>query len=541
MMNNAPGQPTGPSRLCLSCHDGSIALGAVRSEARDIRMSDNGRPIKTLPANYSSNMTTDLSNGHPISFTYDKGLYGAAKDQLADPSTLRGDVKLFNNKVECTSCHEAHNDRFGKFLVMNNANSDLCVTCHTLDYWTDKPGIAADSIHKTSRKTWNGFDEDPWARTSYLADLPNSRGRLTVGLNGCANCHSTHSAGGAERLMIHMEEEDNCLPCHNGNVGSKDIEAEFEKDYIHPIYDTAGDHDPVGDITETRRHVECIDCHNHHAAQVGLHAMADDGNDVSMNLAGVWGVEPDYSRPATPSRGSQSFDRPRYTVVNSAEKEYQICLKCHSSYAFGASPPGDGADQGMEFNSHNYSYHPVVEPGENEYCNSKTMEAPWNRSPGEHNTMYCSDCHGSDDPKAPKGPHGSNNIHLLKEAGPGDSYDNLCIECHKADVYIDGDGGSRFEAHGRREHQYDRRDNPLGCMACHGGSLEVNGDEPGGIHGSNYRWPDYDGNPGMTSDNLLVGGYITGLYRDGGRNTCMTGSSGAGDGSHCHTEPKSWP
>jgi predicted CXXCH cytochrome family protein len=424
---------------------------------------------------------------------------------------------------------------------MNNTNAALCVTCHTLDYWVDKPGLTADSIHKTSRKSWNGFDEDPWPSASYLASQPGAGGRLTVGLSGCANCHAMHSAGGPERLMVHMEEEENCLQCHNGNVGSKDIEAEFEKDYIHPIYDTTGAHDPVAAIAGTPRHVECVDCHNHHATQVGSHDMAKDGNEASKNLLGVWGVEPDYSRPASPAQGTQSLHRPRYSVVDSVEKEYQICLKCHSSYAFGSSAPGDNTDQGQEFNNFNYSYHPVVEPGYNEYCNSTTMESPWNQGAGEHNTMYCSDCHGSDDPKGPKGPHGSDNIHLLTAAGPGDSYDNLCITCHKADVYLDGRSGSRFKAHGRREHQYDRRDNPLGCMACHGGSLDANGDEPGSIHGSNYRWPDYDGNPGMTSDNMLVGGYIKRLYRDGGRNTCMADSSGSGDASHCHMEPKSWP
>ena len=31
------GQPTGASKLCLSCHDGTIALGAIVSESEEIR------------------------------------------------------------------------------------------------------------------------------------------------------------------------------------------------------------------------------------------------------------------------------------------------------------------------------------------------------------------------------------------------------------------------------------------------------------------------------------------------------------------------
>jgi predicted CXXCH cytochrome family protein len=541
MVDTTLGQPTGPSRLCLSCHDGSIALGAIGSEARDILMTDRGVPVTTLPADHLSNLTTDLSDDHPISFRYDGNLYGLSRGQLAEPATLDKDVKLYKGRVECTTCHEAHDDKFGKFLVMDNTNSALCLNCHTMDYWVNKPDVAADAIHKTSTKTWNGFDENPWSRTSYLTRLPNSKRRLTVEVNGCANCHTSHSAGGAERLLIHEEEEENCLPCHNGNVGSEDIEAEFEKEYIHPIYDTTGVHDPVDDLEMAQRHVECTDCHNHHAAQPGLHVMAEDGNTASLNLLGVWGVEPDYSAPSNPTEGRQTFDKPRYSIVESADKEYQICLKCHSSYAFGNLTPSDYTDQGKEFNSYNYSFHPVIESGNNDNCNSDTMEEPWNQAFGEHNTMYCSDCHGSDDPNSPKGPHGSNNIYLLKAAGPGDSYDDLCIMCHKADVYIDGRSGSKFEDHGLAEHQYDSRNNPLGCMACHGGDVGVNDAGPGSIHGSNYRWPDHDGNPGLTSDSILVGGYITGLYREGGRNTCMANSSGAGDGSHCHMEPKTWP
>jgi len=420
-------QPTGPSRLCLSCHDGSIALGAVGSEARNIEMRDRGIPITTLPAARAANLTTDLSDDHPVSFSYSRALYGASRGQLEEPGSLGKKVKLYKGRVECSTCHEAHDNNFGKFLAMSNANGALCLKCHRLDHWVDKPGIPEESIHKTSKKSWNGSGKNPWTRTSYLTKESGAKGKLTVELNACANCHTSHMAGGAERLMHYREEEDNCLQCHNGNVGSKDIEREFEKTYIHPIYDTVGAHDPKDDIEMSRRHVECVDCHNHHAAQSGRHNKARDGNKSSPSLRGVWGVKPDFSPPMRPASGKQSLSKPSYAVVKSADKEYEICLKCHSSYAFGNSPSSRRKDQGKQFNKHNYSYHPVVEPGDNEFCNSDTMEPPWNQRHGEHNTMYCSDCHGSDDPDGPEGPHGSNNPYILKAAGSGDSFDDLCI------------------------------------------------------------------------------------------------------------------
>ncbi|MFQ5608111.1 MAG: hypothetical protein ACE5GA_09205, partial [Candidatus Zixiibacteriota bacterium] len=45
-----PGQPTGTSRLCLSCHDGTIALGAVSSESGQIAFQGG---IVYLPVDHS--------------------------------------------------------------------------------------------------------------------------------------------------------------------------------------------------------------------------------------------------------------------------------------------------------------------------------------------------------------------------------------------------------------------------------------------------------------------------------------------------------
>jgi hypothetical protein len=58
-----PGQPDGASILCLSCHDGTIALGSVLSRGTPIAMAGG---ITTMPAG-NSNLTKDLSNDHPFS------------------------------------------------------------------------------------------------------------------------------------------------------------------------------------------------------------------------------------------------------------------------------------------------------------------------------------------------------------------------------------------------------------------------------------------------------------------------------------------
>jgi len=37
---------------------------------------------------------------------------------------------LFANTMQCSSCHDAHNDGNSMFLVKDNAGSALCTTCH---------------------------------------------------------------------------------------------------------------------------------------------------------------------------------------------------------------------------------------------------------------------------------------------------------------------------------------------------------------------------------------------------------------------------
>ena len=84
----AVGQPSGASKLCLSCHDGTVALGMVRSRSEEIAFPAG----RTMPSG-GSNLGTDLSDDHPVSFTFDRQLY-LQHGELADPALLTGPVKL---------------------------------------------------------------------------------------------------------------------------------------------------------------------------------------------------------------------------------------------------------------------------------------------------------------------------------------------------------------------------------------------------------------------------------------------------------------
>jgi len=128
-LNATIGQPEKNSKLCLSCHDGTIALDSF------------GGNTGTQVIDAEHLIGTDLSNDHPVSFTYNAAL-ATADGGLFDPSavntslggTIEADL-LFgltgSATLECASCHDVHNG-FGNpnLLKIDNDASAFCLTCH---------------------------------------------------------------------------------------------------------------------------------------------------------------------------------------------------------------------------------------------------------------------------------------------------------------------------------------------------------------------------------------------------------------------------
>ena len=410
-----PGQPTGASLVCLSCHDGTIALGDVLSRGSRIGMAAG---TTTIPVG-NSNLGTDLSNDHPISFAFTSSL-AAARGELASPATLTGKVRLdAMGQLQCTSCHDPHDDSNGKFLVVPNQASALCQTCHLKNYW-------GASDHKLSGKTWNGAGTNPWPHTS----------GTTVAANACENCHRPHMAGGKQGLLNYAVEENNCYSCHNGNVAAKNIQAEFtSKISIHPVAANTGVHDPAESAVIQTRHVECSDCHNPHASNASTGLLAG-------SLTGVRGVN-----------GSGSEVKP-------ATSEYQICFRCHADSSNQPAPRTARQivqiNTRLEFATTNPSFHPIEGPGKS--AKVPSLIAPLTTA----STIKCSDCHNNNaGPGAggtgPAGPHGSTNPTLLERpyATATPTAGDICYKCHSQSVV------TKESPHNRSEHLR------YGCKACH--------------------------------------------------------------------------
>jgi len=150
----------GVSGACMSCHDGSIAM--------DVLLNVNGVAFNPTPlgvnftrqagakATYgaiapgtNNRMTgglpfigTDLRNDHPVAITYEIARAAAPSEYITQ--TINGvritvgttnPLPLFGSstataRVECASCHNAHNNTLGSFLRKSNSGSAICLSCH---------------------------------------------------------------------------------------------------------------------------------------------------------------------------------------------------------------------------------------------------------------------------------------------------------------------------------------------------------------------------------------------------------------------------
>ncbi len=418
------GQPTGASRICLSCHDGTIALGALVSEPREIPFKGG---IRFMPEQRPSKLGTDLSDDHPVSFVYDSRL-STENPEIRDPSLLPSEIRLDRNQqMQCTACHDPHDDTYDNFLVMFNRYSALCTACHEKKSWQGSSHAISDARLNRQGTLWSNTDYQ------------------TVAENGCENCHKSHSAGSHERLLHYVFEEDNCLSCHNGNVTSPNIETELTMPFKHPVQDFTGVHDAAEDFISTSvpKHIECVDCHNPHQAN----------GDVSYGQSWISGANKGVT--GVSASGVQ---------VAEAKYLYEICFKCHADNnvlsAFSITRQIDQLNTRLEFDPSNPSFHPVEEKGKN-------SEVPSLLSPYTTNSVInCTDCHGSGDSGGPKGPHGSLYEHILNRNYETmdytvESYNNyaLCYKCHSRTSIINNES---FKAHGKH---IETENAP--CSACH--------------------------------------------------------------------------
>lgn len=137
-------RPAPTSLACLSCHD--YALSGGWGGAVLVNTHEEYNPPGDTPEDYNCyschngggatlipewfQIGPNLTDDHPISFPYPTPSVDPKFN--VPPDLIRGwpDVPLFNGRIECSTCHNPHDNSFGNFLRRSNSGSALCLTCH---------------------------------------------------------------------------------------------------------------------------------------------------------------------------------------------------------------------------------------------------------------------------------------------------------------------------------------------------------------------------------------------------------------------------
>lgn len=157
MYENGPGAPqTGPkasqaillgmtpgstSLLCLSCHDGSVAVNSYGNTDQLSRSQSTGTTF--ISTSYMIGKDKYLGNHHPIGFDYDAVQAADLEIRSADtamltPTSFVRDHLYKTGNMECGTCHSVHNKgNSGETLLWrSDQNSELCLTCHDKGIYT---------------------------------------------------------------------------------------------------------------------------------------------------------------------------------------------------------------------------------------------------------------------------------------------------------------------------------------------------------------------------------------------------------------------
>jgi hypothetical protein len=97
------------SNLCLSCHDGTVAINSWYEGQPAANFQPLPQGTQFMP---SDTTVRDLTKQHPVNFVYPDATTAAAIgiQPAADLNSVdgNGNVPLFNGRMQCATCHDPH-------------------------------------------------------------------------------------------------------------------------------------------------------------------------------------------------------------------------------------------------------------------------------------------------------------------------------------------------------------------------------------------------------------------------------------------------
>jgi hypothetical protein len=361
--------------FCLNCHDvdSSQAFGAQP-------FTDGLTP---------KDITTDwTASSHNSALTTDKCLACHGGSDATQPgNALNVHGSAFTSLLSSNVAGE----------TVTNQEEGVCLACH------DGAPAMADIETISSLP----FAHD----TAATSGLHNSSGEgVSAGWNPaisrhveCGDCHSPHEAAPvAAGLMAGTVS--------SYSAGTPDVLTDSTKSWTTNALSgytvkivsgiSAGDESVIYRNTATTLSVKFSSAPTNGDNYIILNTGRSDGNSVTAALNGAWGVSPTWPAQPTPpawddSAGTSSSAElpaqyntiPAWGRTENVTLEGELCIKCHSAYAYDAIPPNTPSgeptssdtlwsntigpivaqgDKANEFNPNNLAYHPVFARGKNQ-------------------------------------------------------------------------------------------------------------------------------------------------------------------------------
>jgi len=488
---------------CNSCHDPHIIDDTENYNIKFLRLNR----LQKAPAPLVDNAPFDKKADIICLACHNKaGWPGSAhaNEQVADEVYQDGAAKVREFAVgtqvwqtACLACHDTHTVEGSRRLLREGTDAPSVPTAASNNYPV-KSGGGRFAIEETCYACHSGNLAN--RNTLQTVDrIMQGDSRFTV-----PDVHTDFNTVNNTHMPITTDDQPTLTGTEVHDIGSTNATVTdpngLGKDFIENPLLMGGGEFGTTDLTLRNRHVECTDCHNVHRViknrrfnanpnvpdAEGTHDhTAPHTNIASGVLKGIWGVEPIYASTAFGTlpasfdikRGNPSVQASTAVTSTYVTREYQVCLKCHSNYAYGATPPMLGGfytggtdpgtnsmfqytNQAMEYNSPNShkgegtaansgsrpematnnhrSWHPVMnntdrDPGVRN-ADPNNWITPFNGAVGTQ-TMYCTDCHGNSTANGTAvpdrgvdgnvwGPHGSSNRFLLKGEWSGNGPSN---------------------------------------------------------------------------------------------------------------------
>lgn len=518
---------------CTTCHDPHITDTNLAAEGNIKFLRRNRFQLNSSPSALYSD-TNDIiclachqkghngTNPDSTSWAYSAHANSAVAGQAyTNPAAAARDfpagIKVW--QASCLNCHDTHTATGARRLTRLGATGgvstleETCYQCHSSTTILQTDGAFSVNSVPNVKSDFGLTYRMPINIASEVHDIGGSTNvhcpPAALIVDGVPRC----GADGVERATLLASRHAECTDCHNPHrvVKNKLFYGTTSSVFNIATPQTEGTHRHLDSTSGTDA------------------AFTSHTNVASGVLRGSWGVEPTYSSNSFHSSASNFIvrrgDPAGDTVPNTSApdgktyvtREYQVCLKCHSSYAYGATPPDLGytggtpsgtnglikyTDQAKEFqapgthadeplnlgndggsvgyqNGNHRSWHPVMRAtGRTATKRGISASSAFNH-PFQNvgtQTMYCSDCHGSGTdpgtviptaatPKKPWGPHGSNNAFILKGEWNNDSTNattTLCMRCHNPTSSSGFSGGGKGNLH---QHHADK--GKIQCTFCH--------------------------------------------------------------------------